>query len=167
VAAAVRPASGLARCRARRRLFQVLGARSVAADGGVFRPMDLISYAILLVGPLALFWRRRYPVARGGGGVGGLDRVRHVRPAALDVRGSPGDRPLHDRPRGRRRDAILTAAGAYTAYLLITWVFAGYLGVPDGRTRRPPDRAAAGRGDGIDHRAGRSRQGPRASTWPR
>ncbi|HEY7271598.1 MAG TPA: histidine kinase, partial [Actinoplanes sp.] len=33
---------------------------------------------------------------------------------------------------GRRRDAILTAAAAYTAYILITWVFAAYLGVPDG-----------------------------------
>src|SRR4051794_19325511 len=43
-------------------LFQVPGARSVPAAGGVFRPMDLLSYAILLVGPLALLWRRRYPV---------------------------------------------------------------------------------------------------------
>ncbi|HEY7272830.1 MAG TPA: hypothetical protein VH502_08855, partial [Actinoplanes sp.] len=43
-------------------LFHVLGARTLAADGGMSRPMDLLSYALLLVGPIALIWRRRYPV---------------------------------------------------------------------------------------------------------
>ena len=43
-------------------LFHVLGAHSQAAESAVYRPMDLLAYAILLVGPVALWWRRAAPI---------------------------------------------------------------------------------------------------------
>jgi signal transduction histidine kinase len=113
-------------------LFQVLGARSLAAGGGVFRPMDLISYAILLVGPLALLWRRRYPVVVAVvASAASIGFARFAQPHWMYAV-APAIALFTIARAGRRRDAILTAAGAYTAYLLITWVFAAYLHVPPG-----------------------------------
>src|SRR5689334_16068253 len=111
-------------------LFQVLGTRSLAAGGGLVQPMDLISYAILLVGPLALLWRRRYPVAvTVVASAASIGFARFAQPH-WTYAVAPAIALFTVARAGRRRDAILTAAGAYTAYLLIMWVFAAYLGVP-------------------------------------
>jgi signal transduction histidine kinase len=113
-------------------LFHVLGARSVAAEGGVFRPMDVLSYAILLVGPLALVWRRRYPVSvTVVASAASIAFASFAQPRWMYA-AAPAIALFTVARAGRRRDAILTAAGAYTAYLLVTWVFAAYLGVPEG-----------------------------------
>jgi signal transduction histidine kinase len=115
-------------------LFHVLGARSMAADGGLFRPMDLLSYALLLVGPIALIWRRRYPVVVAA--VAASASIAFAFATFAQPRWmyavAPAIALFTVARAGRRRDAILTAAAAYTAYILITWVFAAYLGVPDG-----------------------------------
>ena len=121
-------------------LFHLLGARSEAADGDLFRPMDLLTVAILLVGPLALFWRRRYPIA--------VLAVASAASIAIATFAAPRWTfvvapliALFTAARaGRRRAAIVTAAAGYAAYLLITWVFAERLGVPDGA--RPDLRIA-------------------------
>jgi signal transduction histidine kinase len=113
-------------------LFHVLGARSVAAAGGVFRPMDLLSYAILLVGPLALFWRGRYPVlVTVVASAASMAFATFAQPRWMYAV-APAIALFTVARAGRRRAAILTATGAYTAYVLITWVFAAYLGVPEG-----------------------------------
>ncbi|MBD0274336.1 MAG: sensor histidine kinase, partial [Acetobacteraceae bacterium] len=113
-------------------LFHVLGARSVAAGGGVFRPMDLLSYVLLLVGPLALLWRRRYPVVVAAvASAASIGFATFAQPRWMYAV-APAIALFTVARAGRRRDAILTAAAAYTAYLLITWVFAAYLGVPAG-----------------------------------
>jgi hypothetical protein len=113
-------------------IFHVLGARSVAADGGVFRPMDLLSYAILLVGPLALIWRRRYPVSvTVVASAASIAFASFAQPRWMYAV-APAIALFSVARAGRRRDAILTAAGAYTAYILVTWVFAAHLGVPQG-----------------------------------
>jgi signal transduction histidine kinase len=121
-------------------LFHLLGARSAAAEGEVFRPMDLLTVAILLVGPIALFWRRRYPIA--------VLAVASAASIAFATFAAPrwtfAVAPLialfSAVRAGRRRAAVVTAAAAYVAYLLITWTFAGKLGVPDGA--RPDLRVA-------------------------
>ncbi|MEV6492228.1 sensor histidine kinase [Actinoplanes sp. NPDC051633] len=43
-------------------LFHVFGARDAAADGLLYHRMDVLVYALLLAGPLALCWRRRAPI---------------------------------------------------------------------------------------------------------
>jgi signal transduction histidine kinase len=113
-------------------LFHVLGARSLAAEGGVFRPMDLLSYAILLIGPLALFWRGRCPVlVTAVASAASIAFATFAQPRWMYAV-APAIALFTVARAGRRRDAILAAAGAYSAYVLITWVFAAYLGVPDG-----------------------------------
>src|SRR5689334_7845370 len=89
-------------------LFQVLGARSLAAAGGVFRPMDLISYAILLVGPLALLWRRRYPVVVAVvASAASIGFARFAQPHWMYAV-APAIALFTIARAGRRRDAILT-----------------------------------------------------------
>ncbi len=121
-------------------LFHVLGARSQAAHGGVFRPMDLLAYALLLVGPVALMWRRSAPVtvlavaSAGSLAFGTFAAPRWayaVAPVIALFTAVKAD---------RARPAAAVAATAYTAYLLITGVFAAELGVPPGA--RPDLRTA-------------------------
>jgi signal transduction histidine kinase len=121
-------------------LFHVIGTTSQARDGDVYRPMDLLAYALLLVGPLALCWRRRAPIivlavasaASIGFATFAAPRWTYAVAPALAL--------FHVARLGRRAAAIATAATGYAAYLLITWVFADRLGVPDGA--RPDLRVA-------------------------
>jgi hypothetical protein len=39
-------------------LFQVVGARQAAEEPAVYRPLGVLAYALLLIGPVALVWRR-------------------------------------------------------------------------------------------------------------
>jgi signal transduction histidine kinase len=113
-------------------LFHVLGARSAAGDGSVYRPMDLLSYALLLIGPLALFWRRRYPITvLAVAGAASIGFATFAEPHWMFVV-APVIALFTAARAGRRRDALLVAAVGYAAYLLITWVFAADLGVPVG-----------------------------------
>jgi signal transduction histidine kinase len=112
--------------------LQVFGARSQAADGALYRPLDLLTYAILLVGPLALFWRRQAPItvlavaAAGSIAFSTFAAPRWTYAVASAI-------ALFSAVKGgRRRAAALTAAVAYVAYLLVSWVFAADLGVPAG-----------------------------------
>jgi signal transduction histidine kinase len=121
-------------------LFQVLGARALAGDGGVFRPMDVLTYAILLVGPLALGWRRVAPVlvvviaCAGSIAFATFSVPRWTTPVAALIGLFAAVKA------GRGRGAFGVAVAAYAAYLLITVVFAAELGVPGGA--RPDLRAA-------------------------
>jgi signal transduction histidine kinase len=121
-------------------LFHVLGAKSQAGDGGVFRPMDLLAYAILLIGPLALGWRRKAPVvvvavaAAASIGFATFAEPRWTFAVAPVIALFAAVRA------GRGRAAFGVAAPAYLAYLLITSVFAAELGVPAGA--RPDLRTA-------------------------
>jgi signal transduction histidine kinase len=121
-------------------LFQVFGARSAAGDGDVLRPMDLLAYALLLVGPIALFWRRRFPItvlavaSAASIGFATFAAPRWVFAVAPVI-------ALFTAVRAGRRGAAIVAAGAgYVAYLMICWVFAPELGVPG---RAQPDLRTA------------------------
>jgi signal transduction histidine kinase len=121
-------------------LFHVLGARSQVDDGGVFRPMDLLTYAILLAGPLALGWRRQAPVlvfaiasaASIGFGTFAAPRWTFLVAPLIALAAAV--------KAGRGRAAFGVAVAGYAAYLLITSVFAAELGVPTGA--RPDLRIA-------------------------
>jgi len=113
-------------------LFHVLGARSAAGDGEVFRPMDLLAYAILLAGPIALFWRRRFPIAvLAVAAAASIGFATFAAPRWLYAV-APMIALFGAARAGRRRAAVVTAAAAYAAYLLICGAFAAELGVPVG-----------------------------------
>jgi signal transduction histidine kinase len=113
-------------------IIQVWSARDAARHGLVFRPMDQLSYALLLAGPFLLFWRRRFPeatfalVAAASIGFASFAAPRWMYAVA------PAMALFHLTRRGRRWFPVLGAAGAYVAYLLITVVFAGRLGLDPG-----------------------------------
>jgi signal transduction histidine kinase len=113
-------------------LFQVLGARSQAAEGGVYRPLDLLAYAILLVGPLALFWRQKAPIAVLAVAAAGSIAFSTFAAPRWTYAVAPIIALFSAVKAGRRRAAPFTAAVAYVVYLLITWTFAAELGVPEG-----------------------------------
>jgi signal transduction histidine kinase len=129
-------------------LFQVFGARSAAADGDVLRPLDLLSYAILLAGPIALFWRHRFPIA-----VLAVASAASIAFATFAVPHwtfvvAPIVALFTLARAGRRWTAVAGAVAGYLAYLMICWVFAPELGVP-GRAQADPRSAgflAAGLG---------------------
>jgi signal transduction histidine kinase len=112
--------------------LQLVGAGAAARDGGVYRPMDLFAYALLLAGPLALLWRRRAPVVvfaiAAAASIGfATFAAPHWQYAA-----APAIALFTLAKLGRFRAAIVGAAVAYVVYLLLTWVFAAELGVPAG-----------------------------------
>jgi len=112
--------------------FHIGGASNAAGDGGVFRPMQAWVYALLLVGPVALLWRRRYPVAvfaiatAASIGFATFAAPRWVYAVA------PAIALFNLAKLGRRWAAMIGAAAAFVAYLLVCWVFAGRLGLAAG-----------------------------------
>ena len=127
-------------------LFHVLGAIRLSRDGLLHRDLDVLSYLVLLVGPLALFWRRRAPlpvlvVAAVPSIVFATRAAPHwtyaVAPAIalFTLAGS-----------GRWRAAFGAALAGLLGYLLVTVGLAGPLGLP--AMSRPEPRqmllAAAG-----------------------
>ncbi|WP_285904710.1 sensor histidine kinase [Paractinoplanes hotanensis] len=113
-------------------LFQALGAKQQAGEGHILVAMRPALYLLLLVGPFALLFRRRYPVAAfviataaslGFATVAEPHWFWTVAPiVALFQLGC----------RGRRTTAFIGAGVAYATYLLVFRVFAGPLGLPEG-----------------------------------
>jgi len=121
-------------------LFEVLGAHQLAAHGSVLRPMDLLSWVILLAGPLALFWRRRFPVAvLAVAGAASIAFATFTRPS-WQIAVAPVIALFGATRMGRRGAAIAAAGAGYAAYVTIAWIFAGPLGVPP--AARPDLQAA-------------------------
>ena len=112
--------------------FQILGANSAAADGGVYRAMTPLVYALLLIGPCALLWRWRFPVtAFVISGAASLGFATFAAPR-WTIAVAPGIALFNLAKRGHARAAIVCAAVGYAAYLSVCWVFATRLGVPAG-----------------------------------
>jgi signal transduction histidine kinase len=113
-------------------LFHVLGARSQAAEGAVFRPMDLLAYAILLAGPAALAWRRSAPVAvLAVASAGSLAFATFAAPR-WTYAVAPVIALFSAVKADRARPAAVVAATGYVTYLLVSRIFAADLGVPPG-----------------------------------
>jgi signal transduction histidine kinase len=113
-------------------VFHVAGATGMAGDGMVFRPMTAGVYALLVAGPVALLWRRRFPVAAfaiaaaASVGFATFAQPRWVYAVA------PAMALFNLAKLGRRWAATIGAAGAFATYLLICQVLAGRLGIPEG-----------------------------------
>ena len=111
-------------------IFQVVGANSAAAHGGVYRAMDALAYALLLIGPVALLWRRHAGVVVFAVAAAASIGFATFSAPRWTIAIAPAFALFGIARRGRRTAAIVCAAAAYLAYLLVTWVFAVRLGVP-------------------------------------
>jgi signal transduction histidine kinase len=112
--------------------FQVVGASNAAAEGGVYRAMTPLVYALLLIGPCFLLWRWRFPVtAFAVSGAASLGFATFAAPR-WTIAVAPGVALFNLAKRGHARAAIVCAAVGYAAYLAVCWVFADQVGVPAG-----------------------------------
>jgi signal transduction histidine kinase len=110
----------------------VLGTRAQAGDGAVYRPMDVLAYALLLAGPLALTWRRSAPVAvLAVASAGSLAFATFAAPR-WTYAVAPVIALFGAAKAGRVRAAAAVTAAGYVAYLLVNGFFAARLGVPPG-----------------------------------
>jgi hypothetical protein len=110
-------------------LFHLLGAKSQADELGA-RPFTVLTVGLLLIGPLALYWRRKAPIAvLAVAAAASIAYAAYAAPRWVYAV-APVIAVFSASQMGRSRAALLTAAGAYTAYLLITSVFADELKVP-------------------------------------
>jgi signal transduction histidine kinase len=109
-------------------LFHVLGAN----DGAVYRPMTPLVYALLLAGPVALLWRRRYPIAvfavAAAASIGFATFAQPRWTWAV----APAIALFAIARSGRPTAAAVSGAAAYAAYVLICGVFADRLGIAEG-----------------------------------
>jgi signal transduction histidine kinase len=121
-------------------LFHVLGARAVDRDGALLRDLDVLGYALLLAGPLALWWRRRAPVVVLA--VAAAASIGYALSAAprWSFAVAPVIALFAAVKAGHRRAAVVVAGAGYALYLLLTVVLADALGVPP--AARPDLRVA-------------------------
>jgi len=113
-------------------LFHVLGANSAAHDGQVFRAMTPLVYVLLLIGPVALLWRRRFPVTVFAAAAAASLGFATFAAPRWTWAAAPAVALFSIARAGRRTAAIVSAAVAYAAYLAICGIFADRLGVAVG-----------------------------------
>ncbi|GLY07428.1 sensor histidine kinase [Actinoplanes sp. NBRC 101535] len=120
-------------------LFHVLGARDLAADGLVHRPMDALTYTLLLIGPLALFWRGRFPVAVFAvAATASIAFATQAQPR-WTYAVAPAIALFGLARQGRRAAAVLAAVSGFGAYLLVMLVLSGPVPVLDLPAGARPD----------------------------
>ena len=100
-------------------IFHLAGANEAADQGRVFLTMTPPVYALLLAGPVALLWRRRFPVA-----VFAVAATTSIGFAAVAAPRffwtvAPLIALFHLARTGRRVAAMISAGAAYVSYLLI------------------------------------------------
>jgi signal transduction histidine kinase len=110
--------------------FHVIGANNAAEAGEVHRAMTPLVYALLLAGPVALLWRRRFPVpvfaVAAAASIGFASFAAPRWPWCV----APAFALFSLARQGRRWAAVGGAAAAYAGYLLVCGALAGRLGVP-------------------------------------
>ncbi|GGK72076.1 sensor histidine kinase [Mangrovihabitans endophyticus] len=111
-------------------LCHVFGARAEAADGVLLRPLDALTYAVLLLGPAALFWRRRAPIGALVVALAGGLGLAAVAPPVWNFAVAPAIAVFSAVKAGRGRAAVPVAMMGYLAWVAVYGVFAGALGVP-------------------------------------
>jgi signal transduction histidine kinase len=108
----------------------VLGAKDMASEGLVFHSMDALAYGLLVVGPLALIWRRRAPIIvllitmAASIGFAMIAAPRWVFLVA------PLIACWNAVKQGRGRGAFLASAAGYAAYVVVTILLSSELALP-------------------------------------
>jgi len=110
--------------------LQVVGANNATGDGLVTRPVTAAVVALLLVGPFALLWRKKFPVA-----VFVIAAAASLLFATIAVPRwtwavAPAIALFNLAKLGRPRAAVAGAALTYAAYFATCWAFADRLHVP-------------------------------------
>jgi signal transduction histidine kinase len=109
--------------------FQVIGGHDAATHGAVFRPMDGLSYALLLIGPVTLLWRRKAAVVAFAVAAAASIGFASFAEPRWTYAVAPAMALFNVARRGHRWAAVIGAATAYVCYLLLTVVFATRLGL--------------------------------------
>jgi signal transduction histidine kinase len=111
-------------------IFHLAGANSLVERGGVHLTSPVLYYLLLLAGPMALFWKRRAPLA--------VFVITAVASLAFATRAepywmyavAPALALFALAKQGRRIEAAIGAAVAWLLYVLLTVALAGPLGLP-------------------------------------
>ena len=112
-------------------VFHIAGARELADRGEFLLALTPPVYALLLIGPVALFWRRRLPVvAFAVAAVASLAVATRAGPYWMSAV-APALALFTLARQGRRIAAGVAALLGWVAYLLVTVGLAGPLGLPD------------------------------------
>jgi signal transduction histidine kinase len=109
--------------------IQVIGTKN---EGVLYRPMDALGYALLLIGPVALLWRRRAPVVVFAVAAAASIGFATFAAPRWTMAVAPGVALFTLAKEGRRWAAAIAAGTAYGGYLLLTWVFGSDLGLAAG-----------------------------------
>ncbi|GIF07309.1 sensor histidine kinase [Actinoplanes siamensis] len=110
----------------------LVGANHLAEGGGLFRPWDPLTTVLLLIGPVALFWRRRAPIPVFV--IASAASVLFATTAAPDARyGVAPAIALYSVARqGRRQAALICASTAWAVWLGVVAGLAGPLALDPG-----------------------------------
>ncbi|GAA2625222.1 sensor histidine kinase [Paractinoplanes durhamensis] len=113
-------------------IFQVAGANNLTNEGAVYRPLTAPVFTLLLAGPIALTFRKRFPLtvfviaAAASLGFATFAAPRWTYAVA------PAIALFNLAKLGRLWPAVIGAGASYAAYFAICWAFADRLGVPAG-----------------------------------
>jgi signal transduction histidine kinase len=113
-------------------LFHLVGTHNLAEEGRVYWSLDWRIYALLMLGPIALFWRWRAPVtvllvAAVASLIFATGAAQHFTYAA-----APAIALFALARLGRWRAAAIGAAAGYAAWLSVVVLLGGPLGLPAG-----------------------------------
>jgi signal transduction histidine kinase len=112
--------------------IQVAGANNLADDREVFVTLNFWWYALLLAGPVALAWRRRFPLTVFlVAATASLVFATVAQPSWLYA-AAPGVALFGLAKKGRPLAAIVGGSTAYVIYVLVCGMFADPLGLPAG-----------------------------------
>ena len=113
-------------------VIQVVGANNLAGDGGVFVSLNVWWYALLLAGPIALIWRRRFPVAVFAVAAAASLVFAMVAQPSWAYAAAAGAALFHLARQGRPIAAVVGGSTAYVIYVLLCGMFADQLGIAAG-----------------------------------
>ncbi|KUL21993.1 sensor histidine kinase, partial [Actinoplanes awajinensis] len=125
------------------------GTTNLAEHGSLYRPWDGFTTLLLLIGPIALFWRRRAPIpvlviASAAAITLASQAAPHVVYAA-----APAVALWTLARQGRRNTALIGAAAAWAAWLGVTLGLAGPLGLHSGVSPKTGQACLAAAGLGL------------------
>ncbi|SNY23571.1 sensor histidine kinase [Paractinoplanes atraurantiacus] len=113
-------------------LFHVLGGNGLADEGGVFLPLTPWAWTLLVVGPVALLWRRACPVTVFAiAAAASIGFATFAEPSWVYAV-APAVALFQIARNGRLTAAVVSGGAAYAAYLLICGFFADRLGLDPG-----------------------------------